>query len=249
MTTNDISRHPKITIDCVIQIYHLNYLFINFPRFFNSPPTPYFVSVIFPRFFNSSTTPPYIPLCQDDKGLWCTTGWPKCMWKTSRWVKLGMFHHPAWAVASYSSGPAAARTVGTKSTGGFSRPDGSPCNRMWSWGQWCHNDPIITALTFEGDDPLSADEGEVVAEVSLLHDFVLILFGDVVRYILRHSVLYLEVELRFFFEEIKTFGGLLDHVWLLWLLWSYILRMLMNTDHALQRYLCAMLEVLATDVL
>ena len=123
-------------VDPDLRIHHSNYLFINFPRFFNSPPTPYFVSVIFPRFFNSSTTPPYIPLCQDDKGLWCTTGWPKWMWKTSRWVKLGMFHHPAWEVASYSSGPAAAKTVWTWSTGGFHQRDGSPCFS-------CHLTPFL----------------------------------------------------------------------------------------------------------
>ena len=36
-----------------------------------------------------------------------------------------MYHHPAWAVGSYSSGPATARTVGTNSTRGFYRADGS----------------------------------------------------------------------------------------------------------------------------
>ena len=38
-----------------------------------------------------------------------------------------MFHHPAWAVGSYSSGPPAARSAGTKSTIGFPRPLGPPC--------------------------------------------------------------------------------------------------------------------------
>ena len=38
-----------------------------------------------------------------------------------------MFPHPAWAVGSYSSGPPAAKTVGTKSTGGFHQRHGSPC--------------------------------------------------------------------------------------------------------------------------
>ena len=46
-----------------------------------------------------------------------------------------MFHHPAWAVASYSSGQPAAGTVGIKSTGGFHHPDGSPCKTItWSLG-------------------------------------------------------------------------------------------------------------------
>ena len=40
-----------------------------------------------------------------------------------------MFRHPAWAVGSYSSGPTAAGTVGTKSTGGFHQADVSPCNQ------------------------------------------------------------------------------------------------------------------------
>ena len=38
-----------------------------------------------------------------------------------------MFRHPAWAVGSYSSGPPAAGTVGTKSTGGCYHSDWSPC--------------------------------------------------------------------------------------------------------------------------
>ena len=38
-----------------------------------------------------------------------------------------MFRHPAWAVGSYSRGPPVARTIGTKSTGGFYRLDLSPC--------------------------------------------------------------------------------------------------------------------------
>ena len=39
-----------------------------------------------------------------------------------------MFRHPAWAVGSYSSGPAAARALWTKSTGGFYHSDDSPCS-------------------------------------------------------------------------------------------------------------------------
>ena len=38
-----------------------------------------------------------------------------------------MFRLHDWAVGSYSSGPPTAGTVGTKSTGGFYRADGSPC--------------------------------------------------------------------------------------------------------------------------
>ena len=38
-----------------------------------------------------------------------------------------MSHHLAWAVASCSSGPPAAKTVKPMSTGGVYRPDGSPC--------------------------------------------------------------------------------------------------------------------------
>ena len=38
----------------------------------------------------------------------------------------------AWAVGRNSSGPPAAGTVGTKSTGGFYRADGSPCTLQLS---------------------------------------------------------------------------------------------------------------------
>ena len=40
-----------------------------------------------------------------------------------------MFRHPAWAVGSYRSGPPAAGSAGTKSTGGFFRPEWSPYKR------------------------------------------------------------------------------------------------------------------------
>ena len=39
-----------------------------------------------------------------------------------------MFRHPSWAVGSYSSGPPAANTIGTKSTGGFHQRHGSTCS-------------------------------------------------------------------------------------------------------------------------
>ena len=41
-----------------------------------------------------------------------------------------MFRQPAWAVDSYSSGPPAAGTVKTKSTGVFHQRDGSPCTPL-----------------------------------------------------------------------------------------------------------------------
>ena len=65
-----------------------------------------------------------------------STGWPISLMKTSRWLRFEMFRHPAWAVGSYSSGPPAAETVGTKSTGGFHQGDGSPCIALmltWRW--------------------------------------------------------------------------------------------------------------------
>ena len=39
-----------------------------------------------------------------------TTSWPR--WSGTRfcWLRFGMFHHPAWAVCSYSSGPPAEGT-------------------------------------------------------------------------------------------------------------------------------------------
>ena len=44
-----------------------------------------------------------------------------------------MFCHPAWAVGSCNSGPPAAKTLGTKSTVGFCRLNGSPCTKLGSW--------------------------------------------------------------------------------------------------------------------
>ena len=41
-----------------------------------------------------------------------------------------MLSHPAWAVGSYSSGPHAAGTVGTKSTGSFYQADVPPCSYL-----------------------------------------------------------------------------------------------------------------------
>ena len=43
-----------------------------------------------------------------------------------------MFRHPAWAVGSYSSGPLAAWTIGTKSTGGCSQQHWSPRSIYYS---------------------------------------------------------------------------------------------------------------------
>ena len=59
------------------------------------------------------------------------TGWHICLVKTSCWLGFGMFRHPAWAVGSYSSGPAAASAVRTKSTGGFLYPEWSPCTNSF----------------------------------------------------------------------------------------------------------------------
>ena len=58
------------------------------------------------------------------RGISCTahsicTGWLIQMVETSRWLRFGMFRHPAWPVGSYSSSsPPAARILGTKSKGG-----------------------------------------------------------------------------------------------------------------------------------
>ena len=64
------------------------------------------------------------------------TGWQVRSVKTSRWLTFGMFRHPVWAVGSYSSGPLAASTVVTKSTGGFYRPDLSPCTCTFKNSKW-----------------------------------------------------------------------------------------------------------------
>ena len=56
-----------------------------------------------------------------------STGWQFLTVTTSCWLGFGMFRHPAWAVGSYSSCPLAAKTVGTKSTGGCYHQELSPC--------------------------------------------------------------------------------------------------------------------------
>ena len=59
------------------------------------------------------------------------TGWHIMLVKTSCLLRFGMFDHPVWAVSSCSSGPSAAKTAGTKSTGGFYQRDGSPCRSRY----------------------------------------------------------------------------------------------------------------------
>ena len=56
-----------------------------------------------------------------------TTGWHSRMVKTFCWLKFGMHRLSAWAEGSYSGGPSADRTVGTKTTGGFHHFSVSPC--------------------------------------------------------------------------------------------------------------------------
>ena len=83
----------------------------------------------------------FASLSNKSKQMWKETYWVlvlkcqlfACMQLTSDvlhlvcrtcWLRFGKFRHPA--LGSYSSGPAAARKVGTKSIGGFNRPDVSP---------------------------------------------------------------------------------------------------------------------------
>ena len=56
--------------------------------------------------------------------------------KTYCWLGFGMFRRPAWAVGNYSSSPVAARTVGTKSTGGFSVQNGHPVQSRLLFHRW-----------------------------------------------------------------------------------------------------------------
>ena len=58
------------------------------------------------------------------------TGWPMSLMKTSSWLGFWEFRHPVWAVGSYLSGPPAAGTDGTESTGGFHQRHGSPCTYL-----------------------------------------------------------------------------------------------------------------------
>ena len=49
------------------------------------------------------------------------------------YISFGIFRHPAWVVGSCSSGPSAAEGAETKSTGGFYRPEWSPCTWILSF--------------------------------------------------------------------------------------------------------------------
>ena len=49
----------------------------------------------------------FYPNCQIRIGCaspWSSTGWPISWWTGFSWLRFGLFHHPAWAVGSYSSG-------------------------------------------------------------------------------------------------------------------------------------------------
>ena len=67
------------------------------------------------------------------KGFWNWSTYDRTRGRGSpvTWVgspcRFGIFHHPAWAVGSYRSGPPAAGTVRSKSTGGFYQGDVSLC--------------------------------------------------------------------------------------------------------------------------
>ena len=82
-----------------------------------------------------------------------------------------MFCHPAWAVGGYSSGPPAARTVGTKSTGGFLNSSVSPCTVKRSHGSQ-HTElvsylllAIVGGCAVEAVDGVGEEDGEAVEVV------------------------------------------------------------------------------------
>ena len=71
-----------------------------------------------------------------------------------------MFRHPARSVGSYRSGPTAARTIGTKSTGGFYHTELSPCTTLTAHdGPGGRSDGVW--------EPLEGEPGPVGA---VLHD-------------------------------------------------------------------------------
>ena len=76
-----------------------------------------------------------------------------------------MFCHPASAVGSYSSGPPVARTVKTKSTGGFYHPDWSPCKV----NGWLH-DNLFQALAQNVEREHDEGENDADAEAQGLDD-------------------------------------------------------------------------------
>ena len=80
-----------------------------------------------------------------------------------------MFRYHIWAVGNYRSGPAAAKIVGTESTGGFHQQDVSPCSYL---GKCIKFRGFLTSIgdagfkllgVFRGGGPL----GDVLLDVTL----------------------------------------------------------------------------------
>ena len=77
-----------------------------------------------------------------------------------------MFRHPAWAVGSYSSGPPAANTVRTKSTGGFHQRHGSPCTCK-AFDSRLEDE--VEELEEQGEEEEPCGGGEAVDEAEVVH--------------------------------------------------------------------------------
>ena len=90
-----------------------------------------------------------------------------------------MFRHPASAVGSYSSGPPAAETVGTKSTGGFHQRDGSPCtSELWKVNV------VMLSVAYLAGILLAEVDVVVMCEVSVLAGEVHLLPAQVAHKVL-----------------------------------------------------------------
>ena len=83
-----------------------------------------------------------------------------------------MFHHPAGAIRSYASGPPAAGTVGTKSTGGFHHSCVSPCR---------HHQVLLPLDALPEEGPGS------VVEVELLEEPLELLVVPLAQVLQQHS--------------------------------------------------------------
>ena len=90
--------------------------------------------------------------------IFLVRGWPIRMVKTSCWLRFGMFHHAAWAVGSCSSGPPAAGTVRTQSTGGFTVLTGHPVVSL------AVTSPILRYLLWKVREPTFDDACDPVME-------------------------------------------------------------------------------------
>ena len=80
------------------------------------------------------------------------------MVKNDHGLRFGMFRQAAWAVGNKRSGLTAARTVETKSSGGFYRYEWSPCTKAFSTYLKSEGVPVVRTGRVVHQRPRPPDE-------------------------------------------------------------------------------------------